>query len=355
METSIIEEAIAAQNADAKQSVDVKADEGNPPAEAPPVDVAPQAVKTDEPKFDEATYLTEISGGKAKSKEELSDFFNRYTERETELGNIKSSLEKDYIKSSNDFIKKLNDAYEKGIDPEDFIKFSKIELDKITEIDAMKLKLQFEHGYTAEEANELVAHKYKMGEDYDETDRDVKIARMQLKPDGKDAKKFLEQFKSEKLTSPIEKYQQQEQSRIESLMPIADEITGNTNDVKMPVTFKNMDKDETLEIDYQLSPEEKKQVKEGLMFYLNSVKDVTSVNKNEIKEVHKAIVESKVAGKMLNIVANKVAATLNEQWVKKTHNPSAVITGEQKSSHEQKLTAKELAEKQAYEKMMSVL
>lgn len=110
---------------------------------------------------------------------------------------------------ASDYVKQLNEAVEKGIPIETFNAVYSVDPKNLSPQQAISLKYQWESGLSKEEADALVESKYRLGEEYDETDPDVKRSRIELKVDAAIANTFINTHRSQALTSPLEQAVQQ--------------------------------------------------------------------------------------------------------------------------------------------------
>jgi len=83
---------------------------------------------------------------------------------------------------------------------------------KLSAADKVALQLQVESGLSLEKAVKLVNHKYKLGEEYDEEDPEVDIARTMLEMDANTATKVIEQIRA-KAIAPIASFDYDAQVR----------------------------------------------------------------------------------------------------------------------------------------------
>jgi hypothetical protein len=137
--------------------------------------------------------LKGIAGGRFEKLEDLNAHFDQIEKKATENP------------FANEYVKGLNDAIKNGIDPEVYASIAHLDPEKTTDRDALVLKYQWSDKLTEEEASLLVDREYRLGEDEDPEDEDVKFARIKAKTAANQARQFLNEHKVDQLTPPFEK------------------------------------------------------------------------------------------------------------------------------------------------------
>lgn len=150
-------------------------------------------------------------------------------ELKSRLAELEEKANKDPFASP--YVKALNEAAAKGIPVEVFNAVYSVDPKNLTPAQAISLKYQWEAGLSKEEADTLVQNKYRLGEEYDETDPDVKRSRIELKVDAAMATTFIESHRAKELTSPVE---QQVQQNLSTWQPVIGPLVQTYGSFKMP-------------------------------------------------------------------------------------------------------------------------
>lgn len=301
----------------------------NEPAPTPQAIEKPEPAPTPAPEkeiipFDENKWLSEKFGDKFKSVDEINNALkerdnlnSRFTEAEKKTKDLENRLSEN--SPANDYIKGLNAFVKKGGDPKIYEKVAHIDPSTLNEKDALVLKLRFEHGMKKEDAEFKVARKYKLGDEYDATDPDVRESRIDLQLDGKAAKDFLSQYKTEQLTPPGEKEHAQAehilQTRLKSWEPQSPQLLSSLQKVEVPFDEKGN----------TVSFEIPKETMNHLADHLQKVIENMDVSPDENgKQLMKEVLLREVFYLHQKDVARLVAGAVNKQWAKDTHHPSAL-------------------------------
>lgn len=185
-----------------------------PVAEEPivtPDPAAPAPAVEPQTQFNEEDYLKTRFEGKFKSLEEVEKEYKTISEK---------ANKNPYY---DDRIKGMNEAMEKGIDPDLYWNLSKIDVEKLTPRDLLILEKQWKDGLSKEDAEFTVERAYKLGlpeKDEDgNLDLDVRDAQIRMKVDAKNASEYLKAFKTESLTPAHEKQIAQTVKAWEGEMP----------------------------------------------------------------------------------------------------------------------------------------
>lgn len=137
--------------------------------------------------------LKGIAGGRFEKLEDLNAHFDQIEKKATENP------------FANDYVKGLNEAIKNGIDPDVYARVAHLDPEKTTDRDALVLKYQWSDKLTEEEASLLVDREFRLGEDENPEDEDVKFARIKAKTAANQARQFLNEHKVDQLTPPFEK------------------------------------------------------------------------------------------------------------------------------------------------------
>jgi len=136
--------------------------------------------------------------------------FKSLDEVETYLRDIEAKANQDPF--ANELVRNLNKAIQEGVDPELYMAVSQIDVNELSQKEALVLKMQWEKGLSFEDAEFIVNRTYKLEdteEEPDMSDPDVREAQIRLGLDAQEAKEFLGKYKQEALQSPYEKMQQE--------------------------------------------------------------------------------------------------------------------------------------------------
>lgn len=301
------------------------------PATTPVAEVTPAGEPAKEvPAFDENKYLNEKFGGKFKSVDEINQKLTEYETLNTKFSDAEKKskeLETRLAESpfANDYIKGLNDFVKKGGDPKVYEKVAGIDPEKLNEKDALVLKYRFQHNMSKEDAEFKVARKYKLGTEFDpvdgeQIDPDVKEARIDLKLDGGEAKKFLSQYKTEQLLPPATQQQEAEsvklQSRMDSWKPYTQPLIESLSKIEVPFDEKGGT------ISFEVPKETLTLLNEVMQGVLQGNEIPADENgKQQMKEIllrELFYQHNKDIGKL-------IAGEVNKKWAKDIHHPSALI------------------------------
>ena len=241
------------------------------PAPAEPVAPQPEQQKAAEPsaqsQFDESAYLTELTGGMAKSREEFVGIIER-AKAADEVDALREQLRTAH---PNEFTKSIAEMVSKGASPEQLKTFIDLSLNedisKMDDYDALikAAYLKESDVLTADDAKLLVESKYpKSAEDLafekglsdEEAERQFRLLDIERRKEIKQAREFLNNFKKsvyenvvsngDKRIETIEKAWQPtvpvigKQLAAESVkLEIADDKAGinTTFEVKLPQEF----------------------------------------------------------------------------------------------------------------------
>lgn len=133
---------------------------------------------------------------------ESVDFVKSRLQAAEELSQKVKELESRQVTFANDYVRELNEVLRKGISKEAFDQVYFSDPSKLDDAQKLMLSLQWEKGFSEQDAREIIEHKYKLGEYEIDSDPDVRVARLMLKADAKEADKFLEQYRQKQMTPP---------------------------------------------------------------------------------------------------------------------------------------------------------
>lgn len=259
-EQKAADKSVIAPKNDAVTATDIKAEE------TPVVKTEEKTVDKPaeiQPTFDESKYIFETFGGKFKSKDELLSAIGEI-EKVTDLSKQLEVYQKEYIKPT-DLARKINEIEQAKGDVNLFLKFNSIDLNKLSDADAIKYRLQWEKGLSPEEADLFVSHQYKVDTVEDEitgekkpNEEQLKVAGIKMKLEGGEAKSYIQKLQVQSAQTPdVAKI---ESERIEKWKPAIGEIANSAKDIKFSVEFPselNMDK---VDFAYSLDGEEMKEI-----------------------------------------------------------------------------------------------
>ena len=265
------------------------ADGNNQPANTPPPTTEPAAATPPAANafnFDEE--LGKISGGAIKTKDELAtlletsrkaqDLENQLRTYQEENTNLKGKAEANPF--ANDFTKKLNDLYASNANENQiqaFMAINKVDVDTLSPMQASALALQVKHGLTPDEANAYLAKKYEI----DLNDKDFvmdKNAEIALKIDSSADRDFLKTHKAEVSAVPEDNtakmqqlQEQQNQQRIQAVLPIAQAVTNETlSSIFKEVSINGKTGVDAIKIELPISEENKPALLEAVNNYVQN-------------------------------------------------------------------------------------
>jgi hypothetical protein len=175
------------------------------------VEAEPLAEPTTTSESELAPEITSISPAPSNEYDLSGKFNGRFKsidELESYLTEVETKANKDPF--ANDLVRDLNKAIEQGVDPDLYLAVSQLDVEELSEKEALVLEMQWKKGLSQEDAEFLVERNYKLDSDLDEldmSDPDVREAQIRLKLDAQEAKDFLGQYKKDALVPPAEKLQ----------------------------------------------------------------------------------------------------------------------------------------------------
>lgn len=302
-----------------------------PPADASPADAPPTAPpKPADVTFDEPKYLAEVSENKWKSKDDIKSTFTKLSEYEKKVSDLESS-QKELFKPANERIKKLNEIALAGGNENLFLQVSAVDVDKLSDLDKVKLNLQWQKGLTPEHAAFKVNRQYLVGEikkpllEDGETVDEEKLALLQadkqaadidLAIDAKEAEKFLKgvQVKASTVPDHAKEAETLNTQRIEQWTP---NISKTVSEVgKITHQFKFNEGKDVIDFEYELSADQKKHL-EGM--FADTIKNVQLNFDDETKKefVTKIIpnwAKAEFHEDIMNAQANKINSAMEAKW-----------------------------------------
>lgn len=186
----------------------------------------------------------EILGDGPDSWDEVKSRLTRLSELEPKIAEYETKVQE--LSPADPYVAELNKALKKGISREAFNEFYSSNPEELKPEQLVSLQYQLRDGLTKEEADFLVAERYKLGEFkdlYEEGAPELKLAGITLKQDANAAKSFIDSHRAEIMTSPYEKAVQE---RVKEFEPIVPAILNEISTVKAGEFTYNMPK-ETIE------------------------------------------------------------------------------------------------------------
>lgn len=301
---------------------------GNPDPEKPGAGDPP---KTDTKPFDESAWLNEKFSGKFKSIDEVlnklkdaDDLSTKLTSAEQKAKDFETKLAQSPF--ANDYVKGLNDYISKGGDPRIYQKVAGLDPDKLTDKDALVLKYRFQHNMKKEDAEFKVARKYKLTSEVDETDPDVREARIDLQLDAQEAKKYLGQYKTDALNVPgsiqnqlketQEKAAKQVQQRVESWKPHVPKLISDLSKITIPIDDKG---EQTFT--FEVPKESLANVEEHVA---NVLKGADIQPDAEGQQLMKQIAMREVYVNHFSDMVKTIVGGLQKKWAAELNHPSAL-------------------------------
>ena len=218
-----------------------EASAGNPPAGQPPAGTPPDG--NPPAPAPEETFLKGILGGR----------FSKATELEQHLAQLEEKVNATPVDPfANDYVKGLNKAIQDGIDPKVYERVANLDMEKMTERESLVLRAMFKDKLSQEDAEFLIDSTYRFGEGEDATSQEVKLARINAKLHGAEAKEYLSSYKVDQLTPPKEKLiEAQTKAWAPAIPQVMAEfknltITGKTGKYDFVVSPENMEKAQTM-------------------------------------------------------------------------------------------------------------
>jgi len=255
-----------------------------------------EALAMDTPSFD----ISAKFGGKFKSVDELESY----------LTEVEQKASKDPF--ANDLVRNLNKAIAEGIDPDVYMYATSLDIDQMSDKEALILRLQFQNKeLSREDAEFIVSRDYRLSDDEGEpdmSDPDVREAQIRLKIEAPKAKDFLNDYKAQSLESPVERRMAE---LTEAWTP---EIPKVVDEMK---TFTVNSKAGTFSI--PASEEAIKSAQSLLTEVINSGLLDTMPDK-EGREVAKAIVEKEILKHDFQRMVDHIAEKLEQNMLMKQHN-----------------------------------
>lgn len=163
------------------------------PAAAPTTEPAPAPVQPND-------FFKGIAGGRFETLEALN----------SHIGDLEAKVATEPF--ANEYIKGLNEAVKNGVDAEVYHQVANVDPKKISDREALILKLQWDSKLTAEEAAQYVDGEYRLGEDENAEDAAVKHARIKAKVEASKARDFITAHRADALTPPIEKIMEKQKA-----------------------------------------------------------------------------------------------------------------------------------------------
>lgn len=291
--------------------------------------------------------LDEMSGGKYKTPQELKTAIERLSELE--------EFNKTSIKDPSDYIKKAYELEQAGGNLGLFNKVNSVDIDKLSNEEAISLRHQWESKISASDANYTVRNEYMIdkensGADSEDDDYAVKkvqfehekrVAGINLEKDGNAARDFLGSYKAEAYKAPVidteketaDQLKKQEDQKLADIKANDDRIESWKPAVdKAMESFKNREyqiNDKGITSVYEI-PEDKQA---ELRKYANElVENVNVPNDPKFHEWLETEIDKQfwATNKIIitKSIAEKARSITDEAWMSESNNPSAKVKEE---------------------------
>ena len=312
-----------------------------PPAEAPPTGDAstepppenPPTTGTEETQKVIDAWFDERSDGRFKTSKEFEDANAFETlQNVPELTRQIEEITDSKVEFASDFLKDLNDYVGKGgQNIELYTALQEMKVDEMEPIEAMTTKLLLtEKGITAEEAQDYIKRKYHQydseSEKYDEDSAKQGLIDMRIEA-GRD-RVALREMQHEIKTPDAEKQRvQAETAELTRIQNWDQPVSSIVSEFK-GITLELNDKGATLEFGIPEGTDTK--ILEDSLLESLSFADMT--HSVEDAKVARQILENQfiVANykSMVKAAAEKARSLNDEEWIKKTNNPSGLNNGD---------------------------
>jgi len=184
------------------------------PASEPAAPAAPAPVQNAHPA------PKEILGEEYASWDEVKSKLNRVSELEPKITEYENRVQE--LSPADPYVAELNKALKKGVSRDAFNEFYSSDPQTLQPHELVSLQYQLRDGLTKDDADFLVAERYKLGEfadQYAEDSPELKLAGITMKQDANAAKSFIEQYRTDLMVSPIEKAVETRVKEFEPVLP----------------------------------------------------------------------------------------------------------------------------------------
>lgn len=275
-------------------------------------------------------------GIEIKSEDELKDLINKgksYGDLESRSSTLSQELER--LKTSqeenpfaNDHIKKVNELIKAGAPPEQiklFTEIDSLDLKTLSPVEAKVLALQYEHGLTKDEAENMVNASYKISDDFEKSIIDSETIR--LKIDSKKDFQFLEELKTKSATNPLEakktEYETKIQEYSKSVEPIAKSIQESLTAIK-GINLNGKQGQDAITIDLPISEESRNKISDLVVKF--AVQNDIPLNEQGIQDLKEFAENVAIIDNWRNMAVD-IASKTEERIRAEFHNPSNINRG----------------------------
>lgn len=237
----------------------------------------------------------EILGEEFASWDEVKTVLTKSKEAESKVAELEKNLKENEF--ANEEIRALNKAAKSGVSRESFDMASKADTAKMTPQQILSMDLQVSKGLSKEDADFRVSQKYKLGEEFLESDPTVRDARIEMKIDAQDAKERVDAFRVDKLTPEPVKLAEKKLAAWEPVLPQVMETIKT-----IPLEVEGMA--------YPVSPELLKKATDHARKFVSSellnLDPTTPEGKETVQNVLQAYVWANEGPKMLRYQATEI-------------------------------------------------
>ena len=288
-----------------------------------------------EPTFDESKYLPEISGGKWKSKDEVQTFLSEHETLNKKYSELESA-QKEYIKPASDFVKKLNEIAANGGDTNLFIQTNGIDIDKLSDAQAVALKLQWDKKYNPEDATYKVNRQYllnkkeatnEIGEvvPFTEEEKDeIRFQQIELRNDAQSARDYLKGVQVK--AAEVPDIGKEDRERVSQWTPNVPKVLHEAGKLTAKLNIGTKESPEELDFDFTLDTEQQKVMAEMLNTTIKSAKQFSY--DSESHEYAKKMVEKWAWGEFRNEIVNAISQKIDSHKEEKYRKLTGATTKE---------------------------
>lgn len=302
---------------EAKDKADLAAKTNTDASPASSVTEMPDASSAPSVSLDEE--ISKKTNGKFKTYGELQKYIEDSEKVTSEYQRVNEELTSVKSKNpfANEYIEKLNTYVQGGGDPETFHRVMRVNVDTLSPEQKISLKIQWENkDITPEEADEMVAHKYKLYDDLDPEDREVKAARLNMKIDSRDADKTLRDTIVKETTppaaAPVVDYEKEAEKHVEQWKPQFPKL----RDENKVFVWKGKD---GVEVKLDVDPAVLDSIEKNLSTVIG---DYGMEPDAKGLEIAKNYFYNEIKAKSFDDIANKLINQMKAQFIKEKHNPS---------------------------------
>ncbi len=262
--------------------------------------------------------LSEIAGGKYKTAEELNSYLEGLENKDT------TPTEEREGPFYNELSEAFNNYVSRGGDPAQFMQLQGTDVNNLGDLEAMKLDLMWNKGFSEQDAKAHLDYKYKQdAEKHDEDE--VKAGKFELQSDAAAARDGLKSFQHEnkipERENHREAFQQEQMERMNPWFPHIDKAIESVtnNGILIPIGSSN----KGLKYKAEVTDEIRTRFEDAIFNYGDGPPST-----EEAKEVLVALCEAHYRPDINKVLVDKVRSNSDKDWFEKTHNPSAKETGD---------------------------